>query len=204
MASTQAPILNAHSAPTVHERPRAVLDSSVLVSGWSRLVLQRLASANPPRFEPLWSEWIIAETWRVLTWRACQAGASAIQISQQANRMLQSLLPVMRPVALYQYAGPSPWPSLADPNDEPIWATAVLGEAQYVVSDNTSDFPPLIDVERPSGARGAHFYKGIEYVTAIEFVEGVLLVDAREVYGGDLPRVLARSGRSSNPARGLD
>lgn len=54
---------------------RAVLDASVLVSRWSRLVLQALASGGAPSFVPVWSEWTIAETWRVLTWRACQRGA---------------------------------------------------------------------------------------------------------------------------------
>ena len=113
--------------------------------------------------------------------------------------MLQYLLPVMRPVALRQYAGPSPWPSLADPDDEPIWATAVTGEAQFVVSDNTTDFPPLIEVGKPSDTRSAHVYNEIEYLTAIEFIEGVLEIDAREVYGHDLPRSPRRSGRSRHP-----
>jgi hypothetical protein len=49
--------------------PVAVLDSSVLVPTWSRFVLQRLAATSPQRHVPVWSEWIIAETWRVLTWR---------------------------------------------------------------------------------------------------------------------------------------
>lgn len=203
MASAQEPVLVAHPSLAVDDRPKAVLDSSVLVGGWSRLVLQRLASASPPHFEPVWSEWIIAETWRVLAWRACKAGASALHISRQANRMLEHLLPVIRPVVLHQYAGPPPWPSLADPDDEPIWATAVLGQARYVVSDNTTDFPPLVEVSIDSNPRNGHVYDGIEYLTAIEFVEDVLQVDAGETYGADLPRVLTRSGRSRNPAREL-
>jgi PIN domain len=146
VAQGEAPVLAAQSASTEDSRPRAVLDSSVLVSRWSRLVLQRLASASPPLFEPLWSEWIIAETWRVLPWRACKAGASEVEVSQKANQMLQHLLPVMHPVALQRYEGPPPWPSLADPDDEPIWATAVVGEARFVVSDNTTDFPPFVRV----------------------------------------------------------
>ena len=46
-----------------------MLDSSVLVPTWSRFVLQRLAVPPGSRYTPVWSEWIIAETWRVLTWR---------------------------------------------------------------------------------------------------------------------------------------
>ena len=88
--------------------------------------------------------------------------------------MLQDLLPVMRPVALHQYVRPPPWPSLADPDGEPIWATAVLGQAQYVVSDNTTDFPPFVDLRSHSAARSVHLYNDIEYLTAIEFIEDVL------------------------------
>ena len=47
--------------------PVAVLDTSVLVPAWSRVTLQLLASGAAPRYQPVWSEWIIAETWRVLT-----------------------------------------------------------------------------------------------------------------------------------------
>jgi hypothetical protein len=85
-----------------------VLDTSTLVSGWSRRVLQRLASAESPKFEPVWSEWILAETWRVLTWRACRVGATQEQTSERANAMLRHLLPVMRPIALRDYSGPPP------------------------------------------------------------------------------------------------
>ena len=171
--------------------PRAVLDSSVVVAGWSRRVLQRLASSEPPRFEPVWSEWIVAETWRVLTWRACKAGASWQDISAKANAMLRYLIPVMRPVALREALRHPPWPELTDPDDEPVWATAVLASAQYVVSDNTSDFPPNVG--------GRHVYAGVEYLTAIEFIEDVLGEDAAVLHGGDLPRMLPRSGRSRSP-----
>ena len=60
--------------------------------------------------------------------------------------MLRYLLPVMRPVAPRSFEGPPPWPGLADPDDEPIWATATVGKAALVVSDNTTDFPPLVQV----------------------------------------------------------
>ena len=44
----------------------------------------------------------------------------------------------------------------------PIWQTAVIAHAQYVVSHNLADFPPLV--------QGRHVYSGIEYLMAIEFV----------------------------------
>ena len=52
----------------------AILDTSVLVATRSPLVLQNLADGAAPAYRPVWSgwiiaEWIIAETWHVLTWR---------------------------------------------------------------------------------------------------------------------------------------
>src|SRR5919109_4671522 len=43
--------------------------------------------------------------------------------------MLRYLLPVMRVVTLRGYTGPDPWPGLTDPNDVPIWQTAVVAGA---------------------------------------------------------------------------
>jgi hypothetical protein len=42
--------------------PRAVLDASVLVPNWSRIMLSDLAGRRPARFTAIWCEWIIAET----------------------------------------------------------------------------------------------------------------------------------------------
>ena len=174
--------------------PVAVLDSSVLVPVWSRVVLQRLAEPPSRAYSPVWSEWIIAETWRVLAWRwRMRAGRTTAAewraVTVAANRMLRRLLSVMTFVSLRDYAGPLPWPGLTDENDIPIWQTATLSQAQYVVSHNVADFPPLVE--------GRHLYDGIEYVTAIEFVEQVLGMDAEEIYDGRLPRgALVRSRRS--------
>ena len=117
-------------------------------------------------------------------------------ISSQANRVLEYLLAVMRPVALRQYTGPPPWLSLRDSDDEPIWATAVLGHAQYVVSHNTADFPPLVPIGDRAGRHG-HIHNGIEYLTAVEFIQDVLGIDAAGIYGRALPRVLVRSRRGA-------
>ena len=173
--------------------PVAVLDSSVLVPRWSRLVLQRLAAPPHFRYAPAWSEWIIAETWRVLAWRGCTGAARTDEaewqsLTQAANTMLRYLLRVMTLVSLRGYAGPAPWPELRDEEDVPIWQTAVVARAQYVVSHNATDFPPLV--------QGRHMYGGIEYLTAIEFVEDVLGADAAAVYGAPLPPgALLRSRR---------
>src|SRR5262249_27809636 len=73
--------------------PVAVLDSSVLVPLWSRLVLQRLAAPPRPRYEPVWSEWVIAEVWRVLTWRWLidRGPADEAALARAANRMMRRL-----------------------------------------------------------------------------------------------------------------
>jgi len=130
------------------ELPVAVLDSSVLVPVWSRLILQRLAGRAIPPYAPVWSEWIIAETWRTLallwvTRRRPQASLDGPGLTRQANQMLRYLLPVMRFVSLRDYAGLEPWHELTDPDDAPVWQTAVLAKANYVVSHNTRHFPPL-------------------------------------------------------------
>jgi hypothetical protein len=164
--------------------PVAVLDSSVLVPRWSRYCLQELAARPSPAYVPVWSEWIIAETWRVLTQQWLARTASPDQFEERtlpgnANRMLRFLLPVMRVVSLRGYAGRGPWPELTDNDDVPIWQTAVAAGAHLVVSNNVRHFPPLIE--------GRHTYGGIEYLTAIEFIEDLLGEDAEQVYGSPLP-----------------
>ena len=175
--------------------PNAVLDSSVLVQRWSRVVLQRLvARADPdPPFVPFWSEWIIAETWRTLTSRWLDRVAQARELEgaslrTTANRMMRRLIPVMHLVSLRGYSGPAPWPDLTDVDDEPNGQTAVVARAQYVVSQNLRHFPTLV--------RGQHAYGGVEYLTAIEFIEDVLGVSAAAVHLQPLPSGSSlRSGR---------
>jgi hypothetical protein len=164
--------------------PIAVLDTSVLVPVWSRMMLQRLASRPQPSYVPAWSEWIIAETWRTLALRWLRQSNEPDEVvwpslTHGANEMLQHLLPIMKFVSLRDYAGPDAWPQLSDPNDVPIWQTAVLAGAQYVVSQNTRHFPPLV--------QGHHTYLGIEYLTGIEFIEDILGEDATQLHRRPLP-----------------
>lgn len=105
-----------------------------------------------------------------------------------ANEMLRYMMPVMTLVTLRGYTGPPPWPELRDPDDVPIWETAVVAGARYVVSQNTRHFPPLV--------AGRHIYGGVEYVTAIEFIEDVLGESAVAALGEALPAgAQVRSGR---------
>jgi hypothetical protein len=56
------------------------------------------------------------------------------------------------------------------------------------VSQNVRDFPPFVE--------GRHGYGGVEYLTAIEFIEDVLGQSAEAVHGDPLPAgSLLRSGR---------
>lgn len=74
-------------------------------------------------------------------------------------RVLSATLELVAPVPPY----PGAWPTLTDIDDFPVWAAAKLGGAQFVVSENTRDFPPR-------GQDGRHIYEGIEYLTARTFL----------------------------------
>ncbi|HUG16240.1 MAG TPA: PIN domain-containing protein [Thermomicrobiales bacterium] len=174
--------------------PIVVLDSSVLVPYWSRISLQRAAQSGHIQFTPIWSEWIIAESWRVLTWRwAAQHGridASEWRtLSVNANDMLRRLISVMTLVSIRDYQGAPPWTGIRDPDDVPIWETAIVAGAQYVISHNVSDFPPLVS--------GRHVHTGIEYLTATEFIEDILHTNVEALYGASLPSGSTISSRRS-------
>lgn len=85
----------------------------------------------------------------------------------------------MRFVSIREYGGPGPWTELADADDEPIWQTAVLAGAQYVISQNTRHFPRLV--------AGRHVHGGVEYLTTIEFVEDLLGERSAAIYDRPLP-----------------
>ena len=61
---------------------------------------------------------------------------------------------------------PPLWPG-ADSGDAHVFATAAAAHADYVVSNNTRDFPPR-------SATGKHEWNGIGYLTPKEFLEFVL------------------------------
>jgi hypothetical protein len=127
-----------------------MLDSSTLVPRWARKRLQQLALPPGAAYTPFWSEGIIAETWRVLAerwFRLLPAGTvpDLPRLRRDANAMMRHTLPVMRLVTLRGYSGPPPWPGLTDVDDYPIWHTAMLAGAEYVVSQNTRHFPSLVD-----------------------------------------------------------
>jgi hypothetical protein len=133
----------------------------------------------------------------VLTRKRVEAAVRAGQtidwdrLERHANEMMWHLLRVMTTVPLDgREPLPPPWPGHGDPNDVPVWATAKLAGTKVVVSHDLRHYPPRVG--------GRHVYEGIEYLTAIEFIEGVLGASAHEALGGPLPPGAAiRSGRSA-------
>jgi len=129
---------------------RAVIDTSCLVPFSLRVDLQQAAAFGA--FTAVWSSWIIAELNRVLVWRWIKdpppthppgdiSFVNENRCSDSAKKMMELLLPVFAVVTpLPPY--PPAWEKLTDRWDEPIWATAKIGGAQYVVSENTRHYPP--------------------------------------------------------------
>ncbi len=144
--------------------PRAIVDTSSLFAPRLRAELQQAAQLGI--FTALWSPWIVAELHRVLTWDWIRRhGASRIserRCSEAAKQMMSYLLlsfETVSPVPPY----PSPWAGLADVWDHPIWAAAKVGQAHYVISENTRHYPPR-------QADGRHVYEGVEYLTGRAFL----------------------------------
>ncbi len=91
-------------------------------------------------------------------------------------------------------APPSP---LRDPRDEHLWNAALHAGAVYVVSHNTRHFPPPVPPALGEGASLRHLVHGVEFVTAIEFIEEALGFDAATLYGAPIPPGgIVRSARS--------
>ena len=150
---------------------RAVIDTSSLVPTRMRRDLQQAAQLGA--FTAIWSPWIIAELNRVLVWRWIKdptpsraagdlSDVNERRCSEAAKLMMQWLLPtfeVVSPVPPY----PPAWDTLTDIWDHPIWAAAKLGKAQYVISENTHDYPP-------AQADGRHVYEEITYLGGEAFL----------------------------------
>ena len=160
---------------------RAVVDTSALFPFEQRRELQTLALAGA--FTGIWSPVIIGELYRVLTWRAIDAQAEALpgdigkhamkcdlsddvwrRISLASKKMMDLFLANPNWEWVYpRLPYPKAWETLTDEWDKPIWAAAVEGQAQYVVSENTNDYPP-------EDVNGRHVYQGVEYLGGQAFI----------------------------------
>src|SRR5579862_6003301 len=156
-SSAASAVIGQANAPVI----RAVLDTSALVPPHLRRELQVAAQAG--LFAGYWSPWIIAELNRVLTWRWIErttlpdlSRANERRCSVAAHTMMEFLLTTFQLVeTLPPY--PPAWEALADRWDHPVWAAAKVSQAQYVVSENTHDFPS-------QEADGQYRHEGIEYM----------------------------------------
>jgi hypothetical protein len=149
---------------------RAILDTSVLVPRRLREDLQLAAQTG--LYQAIWSPWIVYELTHVLTWkwlaeprgtrrRGDLSESNRHRCAAAARTMMELLL------ATFELVNPRPpyppaWETLKDQWDAPIWAAAQASGAQYVVSDNTSDYPPRHD--------GRAVFEGVEYVRGRTFL----------------------------------
>lgn len=145
---------------------RAVIDTSSLVAPSLRRDLQ--LAAHEGAFAGVWSPWIIAELNRILVWHWIKRTNNQLSRDNQrrcsaaAKTMMQILLPtfiLVGPLPPY----PPAWENLRDMWDHPIWPAAKASDAQYVVSENTHDYPPL-------NTAGEHTHEGITYLSGRAFL----------------------------------
>jgi len=154
---------------------RAVLDTNVLAPFTIRRDLQH--ATQDGAFTALWSPWIIAELNRVLTWKwierrsskvaghghACDLSAANWRHCSTAAATMMDILLATFELVEAPPPYPAAWETLRDLKDTPIWAAAVNGEARYVVSNNTRDYPPRRE-------DGRAVYQSVEYLSASAFL----------------------------------
>lgn len=177
--------------------PVAVLDTSVLYPVWSRVLLRRLATGQPASIRGIWSREIARELWRTFSAWGVARGLAPEQAQHQAGATLYPLQQVLILVDGDHRPPGAPASPLPDPDDAHLWNAALNGGAAYIVSHNTRHFPPAEQIDTAGESVSRHLSHGIEFLTAIEFIEDVLGFDAATLYGAPLPAGgLVRSDRS--------
>lgn len=139
-------------------KPRVVLDTSVLL-GPQRHELVFLAHQRA--FTMVWSSFLIAELTRVRTEWAIRQGLEREIYRLRINTLIEHLSRIAVLVDYTRLEGGNYSEWLKDPDDEPLLATALVGRAAYVVSHNTSDFPP------------GGVFAGVRYVIPLDFLEAL-------------------------------
>ncbi len=153
----------------VSRRPVAVIDSNVL---WPETLRHEIVdAAYAGLYTPVWSDWIVAEVWRILTQRwIVKQRHDPRRLGSAAKNMMRTVAPVFVLTRSLPSVEPAAWPSLGDPDDEPIWTTAINANADFVVSMNTDDFPP-------PDSDGRNRWEGVEYLEPPAFLELIGWVD---------------------------
>jgi len=152
------------------DRPplRALIDTCVFpLHALKAFILAQQAG----HIELLWSQWIIAETHRLLTslWieRHLKSGGTwdspaKRRLSRDAHTWHRLVAPAFEVIEDRPPLEPAWTTPLPDEYDWPVWTAAVRGRAQYLVTANLRDGPP----PDPSGTR---HWQGITYVHPDEF-----------------------------------
>lgn len=164
-------------------RPRAVLDTNVLL-GPDRNTLVFLAQKGIYRM--VWSSYGIAELARVFTRMGYHNNQGDGRIAQTLNSYIDALSRVAV-YAEYTRLTDMNVPGLPDPDDEPFLATAIVGNARYVVSDNTRHFPPPHLNPFPASD---HPFRRIRYITGKDFIAEML--EAHPRFAGQVASGLPR------------
>jgi predicted nucleic acid-binding protein len=131
------------------EEVRAVLDTNVLVGKYRQPLL---AAAGLGIYELILSPYILDEVGEVLD---RVFGVPAEMIANYLARLEDTAAIVDESVI--EGGNYDEW--LHDPDDHPVMATAIAGRADYLVTANTSDFPPK------------HRFAGTTLITPAAFAE---------------------------------
>lgn len=119
----------------------AVLDTCVLWSGFQRDFLLSLAAEG--LYRPLWNSDLLEE----LEWCEIDKRTQRGQTLEEAEQLASKLISNMGYFDDSLIAGWEPLVGtfgLPDPDDEHVLATAVLGSAGVIVTDNVKDFPKTL------------------------------------------------------------
>lgn len=176
----------------------AVVDTSVLVS--RRHVAPIIEAAHDGYVVPVWSPCIISEAVRVLTWRWLRSqprepralgGDVSLtrQLEAACSRDAKVWFGVMTEVFRVVEDRPPDervWAAeVRDPDDLPIWNAAVRSSADFIVTSNLRDGPPV-------DTYGRQTFDGVTFVGPEDFAAvlvhwGALVSTGAPPDGGDSP-----------------
>jgi predicted nucleic acid-binding protein len=89
-------------------------------------------------YEAVWSAFIVGELVRIRVEHSIDRAVDRALYRQRVNDMVHVLSDVL---SIVNYRSVNVDGSLRDPDDDPILATALAGQATVIVSLNTRDFP---------------------------------------------------------------
>ena len=110
---------------------RAVLDTSALLSSEKRALI---FFAQVGLYTIVWSNYII--------WELSRKMAEIGWAKETARSYIEALSDIAEWCDYRQITGGSYEEWLTDPDDHPIMATAIAGQADFIVTWNVKDFPP--------------------------------------------------------------